>query len=130
MRINLLINIILLLLIGFIIGNERQSEHKIIGIRTVTLVMLGAFIFTYIANLIGDSPRMVAGIAGAVGFIGSGVIFKGEKIGNITTAVLILTLAGIGCLLALNFRFEAILFSFVTYIILCFYKKLSKNVET
>lgn len=126
--INLIINLILLLIIGYLIGDERQKGGKIIGVRTTTMVLLGAFIFTFIAVLVGDAPRMVTGVAGAVGFIGSGLIWKGDEgIGNVTTAVLILVLAGIGCMLALSFRIPAIIMSVVTIIVLHFYKKLNHN---
>ena len=120
-----LIDIVVLLIIGFIIGDERQKEGKVIGVRTTTLVLLGSFIFSYIAVLIGDAPRMITGVAGAIGFIGSGIVWKGEgmTIGNLTTAVLILVLAGIGCLLALSYVIEATAFSVVTMLVLHFYKK-------
>ena len=120
-----LIDVVVLLIIGFIIGDERQKEGKVIGVRTTTLVLLGSFIFSYIAVLIGDAPRMITGVAGAIGFIGSGIVWKGEgmTIGNLTTAVLILVLAGIGCLLALSYIVEATAFSIVTMLVLHFYKK-------
>lgn len=125
----MVINLIILLIIGFLIGDERQRGGKIIGVRTTTMVLLGAFIFTYIAVVMGEVPRMVTGIAGAVGFIGSGLIWKGDgkDIGNVTTAVLILVLAGIGCMIALSMTMEAIIISLVTIIVLHFYKKLNHN---
>lgn len=129
MYLNLIFNLILLLVIGFLIGDERQRGGKIIGVRTTTMVLLGAFIFTTISVLVGDAPRMVTGVAGAVGFIGSGLIWKGDEggIGNVTTAVLILVLAGIGCMLGLSLRWEALIMSIVTIIVLHFYKKINHN---
>lgn len=122
----LLVSVIYLLAIGYIIGEERQKGGKIIGVRTTTMILLAAFTFSYISILIGDSPRMVTGIAGSVGFIGSGIIWKGGEdrdIGNLTTAVLILVLAGIGCLVALGFYMESLIITIVTYIVLHLYKK-------
>ena len=45
---NFLINLVVVLVIGALIGYERQTAHGIVGIRSITLVMLGSFIFTYI----------------------------------------------------------------------------------
>lgn len=123
-----LINLFVLLLVGFLIGYERQKEGKAIGVRTTTLVLLGAFVFTTLSVLVGDAPRMITGVAGAVGFIGSGVIFKGgDHVENLTTAVLILVLAGIGCMIGLGHLLYATIISATTFIILKFYKKLNKN---
>lgn len=122
----IIIQVILVLIIGFIIGYERAKDGKVIGIRTTTLVLLGAYAFALMAPLLNimEGPRIVTGIAGAVGFIGSGIIWKGEdKIVNLTTSVLILVLAAIGCLLALNFELVAIILTIVTWIVLKLYPK-------
>lgn len=119
-----------LLLLGLLIGHERAKENKVIGIRTTTLILLGSFAFAYMAPLlnIAEAPRIITGIAGAVGFIGSGIIWKGEDhIGNLTTSVLILVLAAIGCLLALDFWIEALMFSIITWVILDVYPKKQMN---
>lgn len=128
--IRLIIQLIITLLIGFLIGEERAKDGKVIGVRTTTLVLLAAFAFAYMAPLLNitEAPRIVTGIAGAVGFIGSGIIWKGEdRIGNLTTSVLILILAAIGCLIALSFEKEACVFAVVTWIVLKLYPKKKVN---
>ena len=127
---NLLINLLLLLIIGFVVGFERQKKHKAIGIRSTSLVLLGAFIFTYISTLVGGDPaRIIAQVVTGVGFIGAGIIFKHgtHDIQNLTTAVLVWTLSAVGCLLALSFRLEAIIITFVIMIILHGYKFLTNK---
>ena len=129
--INLIINLLLLLLIGFIIGYERQVHHKVIGIRSTSLVLLGAFVFTYISTLVGGDPaRIIAQVSTAIGFVGGGIIFKNgiQDIKNLTTAILVWVLSAIGCLLALGFRLEALLISAIVMILLRSYGlKLNKR---
>ncbi len=122
---DLLINLGILLIIGFVIGRERQRKHKAIGIRSTSLILLGAFIFTYISTIVGGDPaRIVAQVVTGVGFIGAGVIFKNgiSDIGNLTTAILIWTLSAVGCLIALGYRLESIIVTIVIILILRTYE--------
>ena len=121
-----LINLLTLLLVGLVLGSERQSSHNLIGIRTTSLILLGSFIFTYISTQIGGDPsRIIAQVVSGIGFIGAGIIFKDgiKHIHNLTTAVLVWVLAALGCLIALGFHLESFIMTVVIYIILKFYKK-------
>lgn len=122
-----IINLIILLLIGYILGHERQVSCKIIGIRSITLVLLGAFIFTYMSTIVGGDPaRIIAQVATGISFVGAGMIYKnkGDNISNLTTAILIWVLAALGCLVALGLIKESIVLTITIYFILHFYKKL------
>ncbi len=118
-----LINLIILLIVGYLLGSERQNAHKIIGIRSISLVLLGSFIFTYISTKVGGDP---ARIATGISFVGAGIIFKnkGDSILNLTTAILIWVLAALGCMIALGLMLESIIITITIYFILHFYKKL------
>ncbi len=125
-----LFSLLILLLSGILIGLERQKTHGIVGVRSVTLIMLGAFIFSYISVRVGGDPsRIVAQVVSGVGFIGAGLMFKrdSDKIANITTAILMWCLASLGCLIGLGFIIESLIMTFVIYLILKFYKKLFKD---
>lgn len=122
-----LINLLILLLIGYILGSERANSHNLIGIRTVTLILLGAFIFTYISSRVGGDPaRIVAQVVTGTGFIGAGIIFKDgiKNVRNLTTAVLVWVLAALGCLISLSMRIESLIITVVIYIVLRIYKKI------
>lgn len=128
--IQLLIDIVLLLVIGAIIGYERQKTHGIIGVRSVTLVLLGSFIFTLISTFVGGDPsRIIAQVVSGTGFIGAGLIFKrgADSINNVTTAILIWCLSGLGCLIGLSCRIEAIIVAIIIMIVLKYYKKFFDN---
>lgn len=115
-----IINIIALLLCGALIGYERVKHHKVIGIRTCILIMLGAFIFTYLGiNIGGDPSRVAAQVASGVGFIGAGIIFKnGTDIQNITTAVLVWCLAALGAMIGIGLLWQSLIITVIIYGIL------------
>ena len=127
---NFLINLGLLLLIGVLIGYERQKTHGIIGVRSITLVLLGSFMFTYISTFVGGDPsRIIAQVVSGTGFIGAGLIFKrdADSINNVTTAILIWCLSALGCLIGLSYRLESIAIAFIILLILKYYKKIFEN---
>lgn len=120
-----LVNIIILLIIAWIIGNERSNSGKAIGFRSVSLVMLGAYLFTYLsqdANGVVDY-HVIAQIVTGISFVGAGLIIKDQNIHNLTTAILVWTLAAVGVLLGLNMILEAIVASILILIILSYKKK-------
>ncbi len=70
------------LLLGILIGVERQWRQRHAGIRTYSLVALGSAMFVMLAIYSGDdaSPsRIPAQIVSGIGFIGAGVKRKGRK---------------------------------------------------
>lgn len=117
------VNLVILTLCGFILGYERQKTNKVIGIRSVILLMLGSFIFTYISTRIGGDPsRVAAQITSGVGFIGAGIIWKDKStnIANLTTAILIWVIAALGSMIAIELFMEAIIVTGIIYIVLKF----------
>ena len=122
-----LINLLILLLVGYILGSERANSHNLIGIRTITLILLGAFVFTYISSRVGGDPaRIVAQVVTGTGFIGAGIIFKDgiQNVHNLTTAVLVWVLAALGCLISLSMRIESLVITIIIYVVLKIYKKI------
>lgn len=85
-----------------LIGAEREIRGKEAGLRTFTLVGVGAAVFTVVGPLIavggsGDVTRIAAQVASGVGFIGAGLIFRsGSHTKNLTTAAGIWASAALG----------------------------------
>ena len=96
----MILQLIFSIVLGFLIGLERESAGKDIGIRTTSLITLGSTLFTLIsANLTGDPTRIVGQIVTGVGFIGAGLIFKeNNHTHGLTTAATIWCAAAIGSL--------------------------------
>ncbi len=90
----------LCLLLGTLIGVERELRNKPAGISTHCFVMGGACLFTYISTVADpNSPaRIAAQVVSGVGFLGAGMILKSENhtIRNLTTAAAIWFAAAIG----------------------------------
>jgi putative Mg2+ transporter-C (MgtC) family protein len=87
-------------LIGGIIGAEREYHNKSAGLRTLMLICLGSTLFTMFSMEIGKegSPdRIAGGIVAGIGFVGAGVIFMGGTgINGVTTAATIWVTAALG----------------------------------
>jgi putative Mg2+ transporter-C (MgtC) family protein len=86
---------------GVLVGGERQRREKPAGLRTLSLVCLGAAVFTMISfaftSTTGDSGRVAAQIVTGIGFLGAGVILHGRRVvSGVTTAAIIWVAAAIG----------------------------------
>jgi|688.fasta_scaffold04773_13 putative Mg2+ transporter-C (MgtC) family protein len=100
-----LIDILLSLAAGFVIGAERESRGKDAGISTHTFVIVGSMLFSFLAarTNIAIATQIISGI----GFLGAGLILKdGTKVRNLTTAASLWYAAAIG--MAFGFDFHAI----------------------
>jgi putative Mg2+ transporter-C (MgtC) family protein len=84
-------------LLGAIMGLERELRGHPAGIRTMSMVTLGACLFTDVSQLIGAGDRIAAQIVTGIGFLGAGVIFREETgIKGITTAATVWATAAVG----------------------------------
>jgi putative Mg2+ transporter-C (MgtC) family protein len=92
--------IILSIIVGGLIGAEREYRSKSAGFRTLTLICIGATLFTAFSIVIGapnNEDRIASNIATGIGFVGAGVIFKGDfGVSGITTAAMIWATAALG----------------------------------
>jgi putative Mg2+ transporter-C (MgtC) family protein len=90
-----------------VIGVERQRRLKSAGLRTHTLVGLGAAVFTLVSaygfkamignDVILDPSRIAAQIVSGIGFLGAGVIFvRQNAVAGLTTAASIWVTAAVG----------------------------------
>jgi putative Mg2+ transporter-C (MgtC) family protein len=98
----------LALLLSALIGMEREVRQKSAGLRTHTLVGVGAALFMLISKygfndvlepgrIILDPSRVAAQIVTGVGFLGAGIIFvRRDSVRGLTTAAAIWVTAAIG----------------------------------
>src|SRR5579863_10441328 len=95
------------LLLGALVGLERQWRQRMAGARTNALVAAGASAFVMAGTLFGRDPsaagRMASYVVSGVGFLGAGVIFKdGANVRGLNTAATIWCSAAIGALCGLG----------------------------
>jgi len=103
---------------GLLIGLERQWQHKSAGLRTNTLVSVGAAIFVLLSILVtekgsGDVTRIIGQVVTGIGFLCAGIIFKeGLSVHGLTTAVTVWCCSAVGCLAAAGYFIETFIATF------------------
>ena len=104
--------LVVALIIGAIIGAEREYKSKAAGFRTVILITVGSTLFTMISNLISNDGRIASNIVTGIGFLGAGAIFReGANVKGLTTATTIWISAAIGMAIGIGkyeFAFAAL----------------------
>lgn len=93
------VKILISMVAGSIIGAEREYKSKNAGFRTITLITIGATLYTLLSKhiAVGEDFHIVGNIVVGVGFLGAGAIFKdGSNVSGITTAATIWISAAIG----------------------------------
>lgn len=95
-------------LLGLMLGLDREMKQKPAGMRTYSLVSLGAAVFALVGQMLAaewsayegfsfESIPIVTGVVGGVGFLGAGAITQARnKVEGITTAAGIWGVAAIG----------------------------------
>jgi putative Mg2+ transporter-C (MgtC) family protein len=89
----------LALILGVLIGLERQWHLKLAGLSTNTLVALGSCGFVLFASMVsdGDQIRIAAQVVSGIGFLGAGVILReGISVHGVSTAATLWCAAMVG----------------------------------
>ncbi|WP_250252962.1 MgtC/SapB family protein [Chryseobacterium sp. Marseille-Q3244] len=120
-------------IVGGIIGIEREYQLKSAGLRTMILVTLGSCIFTMLSMNLGEtgSPdRIAANIITGIGFVGAGVIFKEDnRVSGLTTAVTIWICAALGMTIGAGYYQEATIGSLVVFLLLIMFKYIQNVID-
>ena len=107
-ELRLLLLLLLALVLSAVIGLEREIRQKSAGLRTHTLVGVGAALFMLVSkygfgnvlqpeHVILDPSRVAAQIVSGIGFIGAGVIFvRRDAVRGLTTAAVVWVTAAVG----------------------------------
>jgi len=117
----MLARLVIAIILGAIIGLERERVGKEVGIRTAMTVSAGAAIFSIIAlalpYIVATSPEnipdiiarnsgflgVIANIVVGIGFLGAGIIIKNEdRVHGLTSAAIVWLTAAIGVLAGLG----------------------------
>ena len=96
----MLLDLLLSVLLGFVIGFERKIRFKEAGIRTHTIVCAGSALMMIISKYAftgADSARVAAQIVTGVGFLGAGmIVYRRNEVRGLTTAAGVWATAGVG----------------------------------
>lgn len=109
------------MMLGAIIGLERELKHKPVGIKTCIIIAVTTCILTIVSiksaehyaqvseNIRTDPMRLAAQVISGIGFLGAGVILRktNDAISGLTTAAIIWAAAGVGIATGAGFFFDA-----------------------
>jgi len=121
------------LLLGAVLGYERQSAGAAAGVRTHMLVCLGSAMFVLVplqaGMQIADLSRVIQGVTVGIGFLGAGAILKmgNENIKGLTTAAGIWVTASVGVAAGMGMEGTAILSAVFGWIVLALLRRVTKS---
>jgi len=121
------------LVLGAMLGAEREYKGRNIGFRTIILITLGSTLFTILSFILGkdtDPARIASNIVTGVGFLGAGAIFRdGASVRGMTTASLIWISAAIGMACGIGQYEFAIVVTLITLVILLGFTGVQKFID-
>ncbi|WP_100754157.1 MgtC/SapB family protein [Vibrio salilacus] len=108
---------------GILIGVERQTRGKPVGIRTSILIISGTYLFMSMAVSLSpntlDQARVLGQIITGVGFLGAGVMMTLDgKIHGVTSAAIIWMLAALGMMIGLGYMQQSVIMTLLSLSVL------------
>lgn len=140
-----IIRLCVALLLGAIIGYERQAQNKAAGLRTHTLVCVGSCLCMIISINIAmdhfllygyrnaDPERIAAQVISGVGFLGAGTILANQKARNVrglTTAAGLWAVAAIGLVVGAGYLAVAVAATVLIFVVLTVFIRLDKRLSS
>ncbi|MBU0530378.1 MAG: MgtC/SapB family protein [Candidatus Aenigmatarchaeota archaeon] len=121
----IILKVVFAAIMGIIIGFEREIDLKPAGVRTHSLVCMGAALFTALSFVVEgpnvDHSRIAAGIVTGIGFLGAGAIFMAkDKIKGLTTAADLWVLAAVGVAIGMGLFLTGLVTTLIIYVTLSF----------
>ena len=140
---SVIIRILLSLVLGGLVGLEREIHGRPAGLRTHVMVCLGAAILLLsselsqkvlepgIARAVFDPDRIAAGIITGIGFLGAGAIMReGNLVRGLTTAGSIWFVAGLGIVIGKKFYGLALCSTLAALTVLVLFRYMENWVPT
>ena len=124
-----LIKLLLAVLLGGLIGLEREMHAKAAGLRTITLITVGATLFTMLSLDFKDD-RVIANVVTGVGFLGAGsILFSEGRLKGLTTASSVWVAAALGMAIGLGEYWLALISALVVFGILWIFAWVDRLVD-
>lgn len=131
--------VLLAVVVGGLVGVNRDLHGKPSGVRVHALVSLGAALVTLASTQLGSDglnqdaiSRVIQGIVGGIGFLGAGVILRGGdgmRVYHVATAASIWVTASLGILCGLGLWKIAVLGVSAVFFILVLGSKIDSSLR-
>ena len=134
-EIEILLRVLLAFLLGALIGLERERHGSPAGIRTYGAICLGACVFGVVSSAVpgADHARISAQVVTGIGFLGGGLIVKGDhSVSGLTTAATLWATAAVGLAVSLGLYIISLTTAILIFILLFlprlgWWKRISKK---
>lgn len=137
-EISALLKMLLASVCGAAIGFERGMRGRPAGLKTFSLVCLGAtmimitndYIFHYVSHGTGDIVRMPAQVVSGIGFLGAGSIMvtSHNRVQGLTTAAALWVTASLGLAIGSGFYFAGIVGLLIVLLSSFVYKSIDREI--
>ncbi len=136
---HILLRLLLALLLGGLVGFEREQSNHAAGLRTNILVCLGSCLLMLLSmygfsafvdepNVRVDPARLAAAVITGIGFLGAGtILFTGKSITGLTTAASLWVVSAIGLAVGAGFYFASATATIMVLVTLWAFNKLEKR---
>ena len=131
-----IVRLLLAVVLGGLIGFEREVHRRSAGLRTHILVSMGSclimltslYVFDIYKNSVSlDPTRIAAGVITGIGFLGAGAIIRsGEAVTGLTTAATLWLVAGIGLGVGCGFYLASLITVVLAIVVLYFLRRLER----
>lgn len=138
-ELHILLRLLMALLLGGLVGLEREQSNHAAGLRTNILVCIGSCLLMLLSiygfaafvnepNVRVDPARLAAAVITGIGFLGAGtILFTGKSITGLTTAASLWVVAAIGLAVGAGFYFAAAASTGMVLLTLWLFNKLEKR---
>jgi putative Mg2+ transporter-C (MgtC) family protein len=119
------LRLLIAVVLGALVGYERERAGKPAGVRTHGMVSLGAALFAVVSlqgfGGTGDPARVAAQIVTGIGFLGAGAILQQRgNVQGLTTAASLWVTAALGLAVAVGMVFMSLFTAILVFLLLRF----------
>lgn len=124
----ILLRLLVGIILGGIVGLEREYQNQPAGLRTHIILVLGSTLTTILGVQLqslypdvtgGQAMRLVASVISGIGFLGGGAILHlGTNVRGLTTAASMWTMAIVGIAVGAGFYFPAVVTTLIVAMVL------------
>ena len=119
------LRLLIAVILGALVGYERERAGKPAGVRTHGMVSLGAALFAVVSlhgfGGTGDQARVAAQIVTGIGFLGAGAILQQRgNVHGLTTAASLWVTAALGLAVGVGMVFMSLFTAILVFLLLRF----------